>query len=358
MPVLKAQSEPAIIEFGRVLDVDMATYTLTVASQFTKKPQTGITFMTPYQHFANGEGIYFLPEVGSVCWIAYPSDGNRPFVLGWAPASEEGDYRARKKDLNPGDIYLGTRDENFLILRRGGVVQIGGGPLCQRAFIPIQNTINDFCENYGLHTLGGDLEWGITREESTTDGKRPALLKIHAREFANDEKPIAKLEIGSHESDDKIILSLTINDSGKDGAAKKIELSFDKDGNLKWSLEKDVEWKVKGQFTLEVEKAVSVKTKDAMNLEATKDFSAKGQNANIEGSTNAVVKAGAQAKVDAPLIVLGGQSSPIALAQPLMIWLATHTHLTTAPGAPTSPAAAAPTGPPPPSILSTCTFSK
>lgn len=354
MAVTRSQATAAIVEFGRVLDVDMATYTCTVTTQFTKKPQSGITFATPYQHFANGEGIYFMPEVGSVCWLCFPSDGNRPFIMAWAPASNEGDYRSGKKDLNPGDIYLGTRDENFLILRRGGVVQVGGGPLCQRLFIPIENTIRDFCENYALNTLGGDLEWSIGREESTTDGKRPALLKIHAREFADDTKPVAKLEIGSHESSDKTILSLTVNASGDEGAAKKIELLLDKDGNVKWTVENDVTWVVRGKFSLDVEKEISVKTKDAMNLEATKDFTAKGKNTTLEAGTNATVKAGSQVSVDAPLIILGGQDSPVALASALLPWLSSHMHPTTMPGAPTGP----PMSPPPPSIAAKTTFSK
>src|SRR5258708_39925591 len=112
---------PAIIETARIIDVDVATYTVSIATQFSKKPQNDIGFATPYQHFNNGEGIYFMPEVGSLCWVCFPSDGNRPFVLAWKSASDEGDERSKKQDLNPGDIYLGTRDENFLILRRGGI---------------------------------------------------------------------------------------------------------------------------------------------------------------------------------------------------------------------------------------------
>jgi hypothetical protein len=353
MAVTESVGKAATIEHGRVLDVDMASYTLTVTTQFTKKPQTGVTFMTPYQHFVNGEGIYFMPEVGSLVWICFPSDGNRPFVLGWAPGSDEGDYRAKKKDLNPGDIYLGTRDENFLILRRGGVVQIGGGPLCQRIFIPIENTVRDFCENYALNTLGGDLEWTIGREESTTDGKRPANLRILAREFSDDPKAVAKLEIGSHEGDDKTILSLIVNDSGKDGAAKKIELFFDKEGNVKWKVEKDVEWKVKEKFTLEVDKEVLIKTKDKMNLEATKDLTAKGDAVTVEAAKGMTLKAGSPIDMTAPKINAGGQSGPVAMATPLVTWLGTHIHPTTAPGAPTGP----PAVPPPGAIASTKLFS-
>ena len=177
---------PAKIERARVIDVDISTYTLTVATAFAKKPMTAIPFATPYQHFNNGEGIYFMPEVGSLCWLCEPSDGSVPFVLAWCSAQDEADFTARKQQLNPGDIYLGTRDENFLILRRGGVVEIGATGICQRIFMPVNNTINDFCENYNLHSLGGDLEWTIKRDENTTDGTRPALLGLYAKEFADD----------------------------------------------------------------------------------------------------------------------------------------------------------------------------
>src|SRR5512142_1614872 len=228
----KIRTVPALIETGMVIDVDIETYSLAAVTQYTRKPLTGLAFATPYQHPANGEGIYFMPEAGSLVWICFPSDGSKPFVMAWAPAREPNDsLRSNKMNLNPGDIYLGTRDENFLILRRGGVVQIGGGPICQRMFLPVNNTIRDFCENYSLQSLGGSLEWSIAREESTTDGNRPALLRLYAREYADDEQPVAFLEIGSHSDSAQNILSLVINESGQAGAAKKISLEFRKDGS-------------------------------------------------------------------------------------------------------------------------------
>src|SRR5690606_18657484 len=149
-----------------------------------------------------------------------------------------------------GDIYLGTRDDNAIILRRGGVVQIMGGPLCQRLFLPITNTISDFCENYGLHSLGGDLEWTIDREETSTDGHRPVHLRLKAREFAHDEEPIAYLEIGSHTGNPANILSLVINASGEKGAAKKISLEFRKDGTAAFHFESNVTWTVKENLSI------------------------------------------------------------------------------------------------------------
>jgi hypothetical protein len=224
---------PAHVETGQVIDVDIEMHSVTVVTQYTQKPLVGVAFATPYQHFTNGEGIYFMPEVGSLVWLCWPSDGSRPFVMGWAPArGEDGGLRANKMALNPGDIYLGTRDENFIILRRGGILQIGGGPLSQRMYLPIENTIKDFCENYGLYSVAGELEWTVDRVETTTDGTRPGRLTIRAREFANDKNPIATLQIGSHKDNTPNILSLNIDESGAEGAAKKqITLELRKDGS-------------------------------------------------------------------------------------------------------------------------------
>lgn len=351
MPVQHQGTTPAYIEAGRVLDVDITNYTLSITTKYTKKPQTGVTWSSPYMHFVNGEGVYIMPEVGSVCWVCFPSDGDRAFVLGWAPFMDEGDYRSRRQDLNPGDIYLGTRDENFLVLRRGGVVQIGGGPLSQRIFLPINNTIKDFCENYALHTLGGDLEWAIQRKEDTADGKRPALLQLSAREMANDANPLAFLQVGSHGEGDPTILSLLVNASGEEGAAKKVSLALGKDGTVKWNVESDVEWVTNGKFT------VTAKQDLTLSSSSSKVEISAGSVVNVTGQSGVTVKAaaGVVEVIGAPLVkmgktvLVGDTPQPVALAVPLLTWLAAHTHLITAPipGAPTSPAALGLPGPPP-----------
>jgi hypothetical protein len=258
-----SRTSPAFIESGTVIDVDISNYSLTVYTQFTHKPLYGLSFAMPYHHYANGEGIYFMPEVGSVCWVAFPSDGMRPFVMSWAPARdrESDSLRSGRPALNPGDIYLGTRDDNFMILRRGGVVQIGGGPLNQRMFIPLNNTIRDFCENYQLHTLAGDLEWTVVRDEFSTNGMRPSILRLAAREYADDAQPIALLEIGSseapgppidssHTANNANILSLTINNMGEAGATAKIKLNFRKDGSAYWEFKDNVDILSGGDLTV------------------------------------------------------------------------------------------------------------
>lgn len=353
IPATQSTTKAALIESGRILDVDAATYTVSVTTEFTKKPVTGIKFATPYQHFSNGEGIYFMPEVGSVCWICFPSDHNRPFVIAWGPATTEGDARSKKKDLNPGDIYLGTRDENFLILRRGGVVQVGGGPLCQRLFLPINNTIKDFCENYGLHSIGGDLEWTVKRAETDTDGKRPTTLSIMAREFADDPKPVAELKIGSHDNDEKHILSLKIKADGSDGADTMIDLVMQDDGTMKFTVKKDVVWTVDGDFKVTTKKGTEFKTEEDFKVTAQKKIVLKATDGvEIESGGSFTIKGAPLVKIDGKAEV--GGSGAVAMAGPLMTWLLSHMHLGSAPFAPTGP----PVKPPGSDIKSTSLFAK
>jgi hypothetical protein len=346
MPPVKTGPKPALVHQAKVLDVNIANWTLSVWTEFTKKPLTDIPFSVPYTHANNGEGIYFMPEVGSTCWLCETSDGSKSFVLGWGAVSVDGpgQFRGHRQDLNPGDIWLGTRDENFLVLRRGGVVQIGGTGLCQRLFLPINNTIKDFCENYGLHTLGGDLSWeiaplekvdgAILKDVSDTSAKRPALFRLAARELAGDPNPIAFLEIGSHDGDSKTILTLTINESGADGAALKIGLKMDKEGNVSWVLKKDLTYKVEGKVTISIKDDVTVSTEKKFTLEVKDKISVKGKGVDIDaGGDKVTVKSDMVATMT---LKVGQAMWPVVLATPAFMAFLNHVHPTTLPGAPTS----------------------
>lgn len=330
MAVQRQAITSAYIESGRVLDVDIENYTVTIATQYTKKPQSGISFATPYQHFANGEGIYFMPEVGSLCWVCFPSDGSRAFVLAWAAARDDYGFRALKKDLNPGDIYLGTRDENFIVLRRGGVVQIGGGPLCQRMFLPVNNIIRDFCENYALHSAAGSFEWSIKRDEMTTDGKRPAHVVLEAREFANDEQAIAALEIGSHDGDGHTILSLNINESGAVGAERKVTLQIGKSGKTFFKVEDSVDIVVnKGDYTLNaVEGNINLTAKKkAAATAAAIELLATEMNVTVTALKGVIELIAASKVTVAPMLEVAGGTTPVMLATPqVLAYILTHTH--------------------------------
>lgn len=332
--LLSSGVRPAIVISAKVIDVNLDEFTMTVASLNFRNPYFNIPFLSPYQHYANGEGIYFMPEVGSICWLCLPSEGGKPIVMGWGSLPQRGsnNYRGKKQALNPGDIYLGTRDENFLALRRGGVVQIGGGPLSQRIFLPVNNTIKDFCENYGLHTIGGDLEWTVQRSEETPDGSRPTTLKITARQFANDAQPVAQLQIGSHDGGGTSILSLIINESGSVGATKKIELTMGTDGSVNWNV-------IGGDFTLGVDGNVNTHSTQDTNIGADKNISMTAlqqvtiqaqQGLSISSLGDLVDIQGANGVNVGPTMTVGPGGSlqfPVMLASQLVLfWMANHGH--------------------------------
>src|SRR5688572_8640016 len=129
----KSDYRPVRIERARVVNVNINEYTVDARTEMAPyKPKFDIPWMVPYTHFSQGEGINFMPEVGSTCFICEPSeDGRDSFVLGWIMPDEGGAYRAGRELINPGDIHFTTRDGNFVTIRRGGIVQIGATPVCQ-----------------------------------------------------------------------------------------------------------------------------------------------------------------------------------------------------------------------------------
>lgn len=139
--------------------------------------------------------------------LAWPSDNTSPFIMGYkgaasvsqtqdsAPETSSSDaegsdtdvsYRARRPKMNPGDIAITTRDENFLMMRRGGVVQIGSTAISQRIYIPILNYIKDFCENYSMESFGGELSWTVMRDEDDPEGDAPAQYLLMVNSNAQD----------------------------------------------------------------------------------------------------------------------------------------------------------------------------
>src|SRR5574337_1687504 len=114
--------KPAVIEKGRIVNVNIKDWSVDVAGEYANKIFLDVQVASPYLHYANGEGIYVMPEVGAMCWICIPSTGHMApaFVLGFmAPIDErKGDdgqipanFRAGRQNLNPGDIMMRTRDE-------------------------------------------------------------------------------------------------------------------------------------------------------------------------------------------------------------------------------------------------------
>ncbi len=328
-----AGASVASIHRCQVVNVNTRDFTVDVRMEaYPFSSHFDIPFMTPYLHQAQGEGIGFMPEVGSNCWVCAPSDqGRDSFVLGWTPVQEDGTYRGGRELLNPGDIDLRTRDGNFVTLRRGGIVQVGAGPVCQRVFIPIRNIIRDFAENYELSTPAGDLTWNVNRAEDQGDGHRGTLFTIAAKEFSDDpnKDPIAVLKIGSHGEGKDTILSLITRDKG--GGVVKTSLELTKSGSLKWSMKKDLTLEVEGDYTTTVKGKMTTTATQEMSFESKAALSAKGATLHAEGG-GAKLDLNGQAILDGAQVLLGQAIAPVVIATPdLVAWLTAVTALLSGP---------------------------
>jgi hypothetical protein len=282
-----ATSLSPTIHRAQVIGVNTRDFTVDVQMEsYPYSTHFDIPFMVPYMHQANGEGLNFMPEAGSTCWVCSASEeGRDSFVLGWTTVHEDGTYRGGRELLNPGDIDLRTRDGNFVTLRRGGVVQIGSGPVCQRVFIPIRNIIRDFAENYELSTPAGDLTWNVNRTEEQGDGHRGCLFTIAAKEFSDDPntKPVALLKIGSHGEGSDSILTLETRDKG--GGIVKTTLVISKDGSVKWTIKKDLTLDITGNYLATIKGTMQTTSDQDMTLTSKASFKAKGANAHVQGGT-------------------------------------------------------------------------
>jgi len=310
------------VETARIINVNIRDWSVDVVTEYGDKLYLDIQVGSPYFHYANGEGIYVMPEVGAYCWLCRPSSGldAHAFILAFQSPFDDAakSFRSNRPQLNPGDIMMKTRDENFIILRRGGVVQVGATPAAQRIYMPIKNTIRDFCENYGLHSIAGEMEWVVHRTEKDTAGDAKTELRILVKEKANDSDHVAELLIGSPDGGDgPVKMQLKIFADGKGGAVK-ILATFDKDGNVNFEFAKDFtatikgksEVKIDGDSKVEVGGKIEVKAGTSVKVEAGTDLTEKAAvNAIVEAGAKATLKGGALAVLDAPVCKIGGNSA-------------------------------------------------
>lgn len=190
------------IETGVIIDVDIRRYTVDVGTQHTSRQLFGIPWSSAYLHIESGEGINYMPEVGAPCLICIPSDGDdNAFIIGYLPTPSGDSYKSNRIKMNPGDIALNTRDGNYVILRRGGAVQIGSTNIAQRLYLPLGNAIKDFCQNYQMVTPGGELYWEMATDEKLGEAT-PTRWVLKAKEIAEqetngEEVPTVRVVIGT-----------------------------------------------------------------------------------------------------------------------------------------------------------------
>jgi hypothetical protein len=338
-------------EEATVVDVNRKTYCVKVETRHTSKSIEDIQALAPYHHFANGEGIHHLPEVGAVCLVAFPSDDTPPFIMGYkgsaavliseddtperSTSAAEGSmtdvsWRSRRPKLNPGDIAITTRDENFIFLRRGGIVQIGSTPISQRVYIPILNYIKDFAENYAMQTFGGDVSWTVGRVEDDPGGNAPATYVFHMNEFAQDAKATVRVRHLPLSNGDKAAWEVHVAPQGisrEDGSVENevYSMIIMTDGEKTEIIGANRNVTVKGNDTLTVEGDRRVDVSGTHKLSGSSIELTADQQAALIGS---IVK-----------LASSGASSPAVLGDQLIQWFGTAQWVVAGTVATVSPAA-------------------
>lgn len=214
----QAGNKPAEVVQCKVVDINLKNWTVDVVSQFDQKRYFDVQVASPYVHFSNGEGISALPEQGAKCMVCLPSDSSPPYVQCFimpvenvdlaAPDAPKGttsqsspnrsssgaSFAGGRAVAKPGDIILRTRDDNFVVLHRGGVLQIGATELAQRIYLPLNNLIMDISENYAHYNSGGSMLWSVQTAPSLEHF--PTEYTHVCRVFADDKSADVRVRIG------------------------------------------------------------------------------------------------------------------------------------------------------------------
>jgi hypothetical protein len=209
---------PAEWVLGKIVNVNLVNWTVDVAADFDRKRYFDIQVSSPYMHYSNGEGISIFPEVGAKCVVCIPSDSSAPFVGAFlmpvenvdlaAPDALQGttsksssgssssgaSFAGGRPQAKPGDIWMRTRDDNFVILHRGGVVQIGCSELAQRLYIPLNHLIMDISNNYAHHNMGGSILWSM--QEGAGLAHLPTEYTHSFRVFADNKSADIRVKVG------------------------------------------------------------------------------------------------------------------------------------------------------------------
>lgn len=348
-------SDAADIIQGRVISMNLVRWTVDVYSTFDRKRYLDVPVGSPYQHYSNGEGLSIFPEVGAVCYICVPGDTSGPFVLSFVMPHETVDgsaedapqgtrshgvptgasdasFAGNRPKPKPGDIYLKTRDGNFVILHRGGVLQIGANELAQRIYVPLGNLVTDIAENYQMFNAGGSVSWGM--QDGPSKDNFPAQFLRTLRVFANDKYADVKIASGrvynperndsagtGNTDENPTILEVCIKPQGFDAVTGdpsgegeiKLHFLFDKEGNGFIGMKGALKMTIEKKWTVTAKGGVDINTPGSVDIFADQLIQIQGkEGVHVKGK---VVRLGpgkrpAAAMGDLVNVFVGGMPLP------------------------------------------------
>jgi hypothetical protein len=223
---------------------------------------------------------------------------------------------------------LRTRDNNFVVLHRGGVLQIGATELAQRIYLPLRNHVLDFSQNYSHHNAGGSELWGI--QEGPSEDLPTQFIQTF-RVFANDryadiriaagkvhapvqEPPgeigetlnLQKLEIGT-DKNNPIIYEVVVSPKGFDPESGETSGDIRKQTVLRYFFDRrgGTFLRCVGNVLLSFKKKLLIHGSDEMSFEGEK-------NINIVAKTGIDINGGTYSHLKGDIVRLGSGSMPVA----------------------------------------------
>ncbi len=176
--------------------VNVLDYSVDVLTDTNSTPYLGVPILTPWCTPDHMGGINFLPEVGATCYVC--TSDKSYFVLGFRinggtvdPDRSPGpNFTGRRDPLEPGDIVLATADQNQVVIRRGGLVQIGSTGMCQRIYLPVGNVVRDYFQRYHALSPLGEIDWGhaqIAANDSFKDGSTSVAVRYNIKRTLQED---------------------------------------------------------------------------------------------------------------------------------------------------------------------------
>lgn len=363
------------IFMGRVVNVDLVNYTVDVYSQFDRMYVPAVPIGSPYLHHNRGDGFSVVPEVGAKCAICWPGDSSPPFVLSFVlphetvPMSGSDDApngtadRASENQApttasfaggrdrgKPGDMSVRGRDGQFVVLHRGGVLQLGSTELAQRMYVPLNNLVMDVAENYAMYNSGGSIKWGIQEGEGET--KLPAEFKQTFRVYANEQYADLRVGIGRvhdpvPETDEDGVTDIGNAEVGKTepivyelalarngfkaedgsllagtGSLVKLRWVFDRagnsftrmDGNVSILCKKKLRVRVKGEAEVFADNSFSLTVAKTSRISVGGSFEITAPVIRINGGSQPFARVGDQVSVTLPPTLLMVAPTPVGFA--------------------------------------------
>jgi hypothetical protein len=345
----------SLVVQGKVAKLNLSNWTVDVYSQFDQKRYFDIQVGSPYIHYSNGEGISAFPEVGAKCMVCIPSDSSPPFIQSYimpveivdmaAPDAPNGStsqsspgtsasgasFGGGRPKIKPGDIWMRTRDDNFVILHRGGVLQIGATELAQRLFIPLNHYIMDISQNYAHHSAGGSILWGI-QDAAAGASHYPTEYTHSFRVFSDYKSADIRVKVGKvsdpmpepigddgnqpdidllnlGKGEDYIVAEVAITPESfnpETGALEKAALQ--KPNVLRFFFDRagGVFLRAQSNVFLSTKKKLVIRAKDGIDIGTDQGIAMSAKN-------GAILDGGAFAHVKGSVVKLGPGSTPVAM---------------------------------------------